>query len=73
MMYLCSETALLQSMMEGTAHLISNKVGLSDPQCLHETCRLIGRINTSSQFKELKQVWYDLRCVGVICLAGPEL
>ncbi|KAF4673698.1 Exportin 7 [Perkinsus olseni] len=50
------ETALLQSMMEGTAHLISNKVGLSDPQCLHETCRLIGRINTSSQFKELKQV-----------------
>jgi len=44
---------LLGSLMQGTTAILASKMGLSDPQCYHELCRLLGKMNTTHQLNEL--------------------
>lgn len=46
-------TRLLASMMQGTTGVLASKMGLQDPQCYHELCRLLGKINATHQLHEL--------------------
>merc|ERR1719277_280690 len=40
---------LMTSMMEGTTGILASRMGLQDPTCYHELCRLLGKINTAHQ------------------------
>jgi len=43
----------MASMMQGTTGILASKMGLQDPACYHELCRLLGKINTAHQLNEL--------------------
>ncbi|GFE54549.1 importin-beta N-terminal domain-containing protein [Babesia ovis] len=45
----------INSFMVGTMDIIRNKTGLSNDDCYHELCRLLGKINASNQLSQLLQ------------------
>ena len=44
---------MLSSYIKGTAEILTSNLGLSDPECYHEFCRLLGRVNAANQLTEL--------------------
>ncbi|KAK6588180.1 nuclear pore RBP16 17 (RAN binding 16 17) [Cryptosporidium xiaoi] len=57
-------TRSLASLMSGTAGIIQTKMGLTNEDCYHELCRLLGKLNTANQLTELASsdafgVWID--------------
>ncbi|ORM41526.1 Exportin-7-A [Babesia sp. Xinjiang] len=45
----------INSFMVGTMDIIRNKMGLTNDDCYHELCRLLGKINASNQLSQLLQ------------------
>ncbi|AFZ81205.1 hypothetical protein BEWA_006140 [Theileria equi strain WA] len=45
----------INSFMLGTLEIIRNKTGLTDDDCYHELCRLLGKINAANQLSQLLQ------------------
>ena len=44
---------LLEHLITGTNGILAGKMGLDDPGCYHELCRLLGKINAAHQLSEL--------------------
>ena len=56
--------AMLSSYMRGTSQILANSLGLDDPECYHEFCRLLGRLNAANQLTDLSSnaqfsMWID--------------
>ncbi|CCF72534.1 Exportin-7 [Babesia microti strain RI] len=43
----------LNCFMRGTLEIVKNNIGLSDDDCYHELCRLVGKINAANQLSQL--------------------
>lgn len=54
----------VSQLIDGTASIIEGRIGLSNDDCFHELCRLLGKINASNQLLDLSQsagfqLWLD--------------